>query len=105
MPVEEEGGIRRESVLQSFFGQEAVNGQEITQDAHAAFGSLTAFRNRCGGRIAVGNGGENSQLNGSLHGLGLLVGVYSVEETFRSGLLILHCCGHGFLPLVKASAV
>ena len=63
------------------------------------------FRNRCGGSIAFVDGGEDFQLNGSLHCLGLLIGVYGVEEAFRSGLLMRGCGGHGFLPSVRASAV
>src|SRR6202023_217365 len=79
--------------------------QEIAQGAHAAFRGPAALRNRGGGSIAFGDGGEDFQLNGSLHCLGLLIGVYGVEEAFRSGLLMRSYGGHGFLPSVRASSL
>ena len=51
-----------------------------------------------------GDSGVDLELNGCLHCLSLLVGVYGVEEALRSGLLMRTCGGHGILPSVRASA-
>jgi hypothetical protein len=73
--VKENGRILRETVGGSLLGQKAMNGQVITQDAHAAFCGLTTCGKRLGRRVAFGDGGEEFQFNGSLQCLSLLIGL------------------------------
>src|SRR5580658_9198597 len=95
MSVEEQSGILCKIVVRPVFNQEAMNRQEITQDAHAAFGSLAALRNHCGGRVALGDSGEYFQLNGSVYCLGQFISVDGVNEALWSGPLKHRWGGHG----------
>jgi hypothetical protein len=57
-----------------------MNGQEVAQDAHAAFDCPAAFRDHCEGRVAFADSGEHSRFNGIVHRLGQLISVDGVEK-------------------------
>src|SRR6516165_8628101 len=105
MPVEKQRCIRGESVLCPLIGQEAMNGQEIAKNADAPLGGVAALRDGCSGSVALCDGGKEFHLDGCLHGLGQLVGIYGVEKALRSGLLMRDYGGHGFLLSVQVPAV